>query len=111
MENKSNLKTMLKEAGILFAVTLIAGLLLGVVYELTKEPIRIQQEKAIQEACEAAFPVSEDDKPGMDGYPRFFFGDYFEYTFDDAFLSELAADGLKIGTIYTVIDNFNPIMD
>ena len=46
---------MLKEAGILFAITLIAGLMLGVVNELTKEPIRIQQEKAIQEACRAVF--------------------------------------------------------
>ena len=39
---------MLKEAGILFAITLIAGLLLGFVYELTKEPIRLQEEKAVQ---------------------------------------------------------------
>lgn len=38
---------MLKEAGILFAITLIAGLLLGFVYELTKEPIRQQEEKAV----------------------------------------------------------------
>ena len=46
---------MLKEAGILFAITLIAGLLLGFVYELTKEPIRLQEEKAVQEACQAVF--------------------------------------------------------
>lgn len=104
MENKSSLKTMLKEACILFAITLIAGLLLGVVYEVTKEPIRIQQEKAIQEACEAAFPVATDDKPGVDGSPRFLFDSSFEYTFDESFLSELASDGVKIGTIYTVID-------
>lgn len=111
MQNKNHLNTMLKEAGILFAITLIAGLMLGVVYELTKEPIQIQQEKAIQEACAAAFPESEKDQAGMDGYPRFLFDDYFEYTFDEAFLSELADDGIKIGTIYTVIDNFNPVMD
>lgn len=111
MQNKSDMSVMLKEAGILFAITLIAGLLLGVVYELTKEPIRIQQEKAVQEACEAAFPLSENDQPGVDGYPRFLFADNFEYTFDEAFLSELAADGVKIGTVYTVIDNFNPTMD
>ena len=46
---------MLKEAGILFAITLIAGLLLGFVYELTKGPIRLQEEKAVQEACQAVF--------------------------------------------------------
>ena len=111
MQNKSSVMAMLKEAGILFAITLTAGLLLGVVYELTKEPIRIQQEKAIQEACEAAFPLSEDDVPGVDGYPRFLFDDYFEHTFDEAFLSELAADGVKIGTIYSVIDNSDPIKE
>lgn len=108
MQNKSGFKTMFKEAGILFAITLIAGLLLGVVYELTKDPIRIQQEKAIQEACASAFPVSEEDKDGMEGYPRFLFDDSIEYTFDEAFLAELAANGVKIGTVYTVIDNFDP---
>ena len=102
MQNKSNLQNMLKEAGILFAITLIAGLMLGVVYELTKEPIRIQQKKAIQEACEAAFPTSEDDGPGIDGFPQFLFDSSYDYTFDEAFLSELASDGVKIGTIYTV---------
>ena len=50
---------MLKEAGILFAITLIAGLLLGFVYELTKEPIRQQEEKAVQEACQAVFADAE----------------------------------------------------
>ena len=109
MQNKSSVLTMLKEAGILFAITLIAGLLLGVVYELTKDPIRIQQEKAIQEACEAAFPISENDEPGLEGYPRFLFSSSFDYTFEEAFLSELAADGVKIGTIYTVIDHLDSL--
>ena len=36
MKNKNDVQAMLKEAGILFAITLIAGLLLGFVYELTK---------------------------------------------------------------------------
>ena len=49
MKNKNDIQAMLKEAGILFAITLIAGLLLGFVYELTKEPIRQQEEKAVQE--------------------------------------------------------------
>ena len=55
MKNKNDVQAMLKEAGILFAITLIAGLLLGFVYELTKEPIRLQEEKAVQEACQAVF--------------------------------------------------------
>ena len=94
MENKSNLKTMLKEAGILFAVTLIAGLLLGVVYELTKEPIRIQQEKAIQEACESAFPSPGE---GTD-----FAFQLTQYVPDETLAAELAANGVGIGNVYTV---------
>ncbi|MDD6811620.1 MAG: RnfABCDGE type electron transport complex subunit G [Lachnospiraceae bacterium] len=46
---------MLKDTGILFAITLIAGLLLGLVYQITKEPIAAQQEKAKQEACKEVF--------------------------------------------------------
>lgn len=94
MENKSNLKTMLKEAGILFAITLISGLLLGVVYELTKEPILIQQEKAVQEACAAAFPNSEE---GIDLVFQL-----TEYVPDETLVAELAEDGVSIGNVYTV---------
>ncbi len=60
MKRRSDVSVMWKEAGILFAITLTAGILLGFVYELTKEPIRIQQEKAVQEACAAVFPDEKD---------------------------------------------------
>ena len=33
------MKSMIKDAAILFAITLIAGLLLGVVYEVTNPPV------------------------------------------------------------------------
>ena len=49
------MKSMIKDAGILFAITLIAGLLLGVVYEVTKEPIAIQEAKRKNEACKEVF--------------------------------------------------------
>ena len=38
--------TILKDALILIVITLIAGGLLGLVYEVTKKPIANQQEKA-----------------------------------------------------------------
>lgn len=94
MKNKSDIKVMLKEAGILFAITLIAGLVLGFVYELTKEPIRLQEEKAIQEACAAVFPESEE--VGM--------------TFEAQksapsveLAEELAANGVEVGTVYAAV--------
>ena len=49
------MKSMMKDAVILFAITLIAGLLLGVVYEVTKEPIALQQTKRKNEACKEVF--------------------------------------------------------
>ena len=44
-KNNGEVFAMLKEAGILFAITLLTGLMLGFIYEITKDPIRIQQEK------------------------------------------------------------------
>ena len=49
------MKEMMKNTGILLAITLIAGLLLGVVYQVTKEPIAEQEAKAKQEACQEVF--------------------------------------------------------
>lgn len=95
MKSKDDLKVVLKETGILLAITIIIGLMLGFVYELTKEPIRLQQEKAIQEACAAAFPSPE---PGMIDL-------VFEpanYIPDGTLEAELAAKGVEIGAVYTV---------
>lgn len=55
MKDKCDLGRMLKEAGILFAITLLAGLILGFVNELTKDPIARQKELKIQKACAAVF--------------------------------------------------------
>lgn len=55
MKKNSDIAGMIKDTGILFVITLIAGLLLGLVYQITKEPIAVQQEKAKQEACQEVF--------------------------------------------------------
>ena len=47
---------MLKDAGILFAITLIAGLILGGVYQLTREPIALQEELTRTLAMQEVFP-------------------------------------------------------
>ena len=79
---------MLKEAGILFVITLIAGLLLGFVYELTKEPIRLQEEKAVQEACQAVFSDAEH------------FKELDAYTPSEDTAQKLTDTGITIGTVY-----------
>lgn len=91
MKNKSDFGVMLKEAGILFSITLIVGLLLGVVYELTKEPIRIQQEKAIEEACRAVFGQADSFEET-------------EYELGEELEEELSRMGVKIGKIYHAKD-------
>lgn len=93
MKDKSEISIMLKEAGILFAITLLAGLLLGFVYELTKEPIRIQQEKAINEACMAVLPAANDSTVFTE----------YQYTVDAQMEREferMKEDGVTIGKVY-----------
>ena len=97
MKNKNDISVMLKEAGILFAITLISGLLLGVVNELTKEPIRIQQEKAVQEACRAVFASAASFEE-------------MEYTPDEALAEELSGMGVKLGTVYKALGGDNAML-
>lgn len=92
MENKADVRSMLKDAMILFAITLISGLVLGLVYELTKEPIRLQQEKAIQEACKAVFEQADSFRE-------------LEYTVDEELSAELSADGVTVGKAYEALDS------
>lgn len=97
MKNKSDISVMLKEAGILFSITLIVGLLLGVVYELTKEPIRIQQEKAVEEACRAVFASAESFEQTV-------------YSPGQDLAEELSADGVKIGSVYKALDTAGTVL-
>lgn len=94
MERSRDIKEMLKEANILFLITLIAGLVLGFVYELTKEPIRLQEEKAIQEACQAVF--AEDANLGLVFQEE-------NYVPDATMQTELAQTGVEIGTVYAAV--------
>ncbi|PKM54493.1 Ion-translocating oxidoreductase complex subunit G [Petrocella atlantisensis] len=50
----------IKNAMILFMITVIAGTLLGLTYEVTKEPIRIQQEKLKNNALKAVVIGASD---------------------------------------------------
>lgn len=54
------MKSMLKDTLILFLITLIAGCALGVVYQVTKEPIKNQELKARQEACQEVFATAKE---------------------------------------------------
>lgn len=49
------MKSMFKDAMILFAITLIAGILLGGVYQITKDPIAQQEAQKTENACREVF--------------------------------------------------------
>lgn len=58
------MKELIKNALILCLITLVAGLLLGTVYEVTKTPRAKQEEKAKQKAYQQVFP----DAGGFEAY-------------------------------------------
>ena len=62
------MKTMLKEAGILFAITLIAGLLLGAVHEVTAEPIKKAEEEAKMKAWNEVFSDAASFDENEEGF-------------------------------------------
>ena len=101
-----DIKSMLKDSLVLFAITLIAGLVLGVVYQVTKDPIAAQQEKAKQEACKevfadaAGFRVWTADGSGGDGASD---GEILN-TPQDASWAELGFSGVDIGEVLAAED-------
>ena len=55
----SETKQMLKNAMILFIITLVAGVLLGIVYQVTKAPIAYQEQLAQTKANQEVFPDAD----------------------------------------------------
>ena len=49
------MKEMMKNTGILLVITVVAGLVLGLVYQVTKDPIAVQEARKKQEACQEVF--------------------------------------------------------
>lgn len=86
----SDMREMLKNAGILFAITLIAGLALGFINELTKEPIAYQQALKIQKACAAVFSEADSFEEIS--------GEELSYTPEAVVYAE--EHGTELGTVY-----------
>ena len=102
------MKTMLKEAGILFAITLIAGCLLGLVGQVTKEPIAEAQQKAKDEACKEVFAdaegfVLQEDISSEDA-SSFVQDEGYNVSIDEV-LEAQDASGSKLGYVITVTDH------
>ena len=101
-----------KDASVLFIITLVAGVLLGLVYQVTKEPIAAQNEKAKQEAYETVlesaeeFEViySEENSEDLDSLKALLAWSDDDYSKDD--ISEVVAgksNGETVGYVITVV--------
>lgn len=59
MATNENKSTLVHDAIALFIITLVAGILLGAVYMITKDPIALAEEKATNEAYAAVYKDAE----------------------------------------------------
>jgi electron transport complex protein RnfG len=93
-EMNSETKSMLKDALILFVITVVAGLLLGIVYNVTKEPIAQQQVKAKNEASKNVFEIADT------------FEEYADFSLDEATnaLTEAGMSGMDIDEVSQALD-------
>ncbi len=97
-----------KDACILFAITLVAGILLGGVYEVTKAPIANQNEKAKQEAYRAVL-ADADSFEELDGVDVTKSSDILAATGEDYSADEITevVAGVKnskiVGFVITVV--------
>lgn len=98
--------TIVKDAAILTAITLIAGLLLGFVYEITKEPIAVQEEKRAQEANLAVFPdaasFAEDESAHVGNSDAILADAGFSEADIDEALAAKDGGGGTLGYVFTV---------
>jgi electron transport complex protein RnfG len=90
----SETKSMLKDALILFLITVVAGLLLGIVYNVTKEPIAQQEAKAKIEASKNVFATADT------------FKEYEEFSSETATnaLTEAGMTGMDIDEVSQALD-------
>lgn len=97
------MKQMIKDALILFAITIIAGCLLGVVYQITLDPIEKQNIKAVNLACTEVFAdaVSFEDLELIVSENSEVTAAYPGETVDGV-KTALAKDGTLLGYVVTV---------
>ncbi len=99
--------TLIKDALILTAITLVSGIALGLVYEVTKGPIAEQEYKAQQEAYAAVF----EEASSFEEYADFdadealsAIGDLASQNTIDGVMEALDASGEVLGYVITVSD-------
>lgn len=102
------MKNLIKDAAILLIITLFSGLILGFVFQITKEPIALAEEKAAREAYSEVFPYALSFEPEENAQTQDLAQDalWVEGGFDgvsiDHVLRALDKDGTLLGYVLTV---------
>ena len=98
------MKEMMKNTVILLVITVVAGLVLGLVYQITKEPIAEQEARKKKEACQevfqdaVSFEAMEVGTVDADGWAA---AGYGQETVDEV-MSASDASGNLLGYVITV---------
>lgn len=97
------MKEMMKNTGILLVITVIAGLLLGIVYQVTKAPIAEQEAKAKQEACQEVFAdAASFGMIGVEALPAGWNEEGYAQESVDEVMEAKDASGELLGYVITV---------
>lgn len=91
-----DVKEAIKNAIVLIVITLLAGLALGGVYQMTKEPIEQQKALALAESCKAVFPYE-------DGFEQAASFTASYYMVSEQLKNELSQNGIVVGNIYNAL--------
>ena len=87
-----------KDALVLIIITLVAGLCLGGIYELTKEPIAHQKELAVTESCKAVFPDEE-------GFTQVASFELSDAAVSESLTTSLSQSSVTVGNIYKALSS------
>lgn len=100
------MKNMLKNAAILFAITLIAGFILGFVYQNTKELIAQREAQDKKEACMEVFQKATNFEILENSFPQDIREDFNENGFENETIEEVAkavdGEGNTLGYVFTI---------
>ena len=98
----------IKDAAALLAITLVAGFLLGLVYDVTLEPIQVQEELAKKEACQEVFADAADFRESdadLDAITSSNIENCWDKQTIDEVMEAVDESGEIIGYVITVTDS------
>ena len=98
----------IKDTAVLLVITLVAGFLLGLVYDITLEPIAHQEELANAKACQEVFSDATDFtdvQTDMDTLNQNLKENGLDYVTVDAVMEASDDSGQMLGYVLTVTDS------